>query len=477
MPAYNEMLNNNDSVRRPYGKVAKWIDSMHGNIFEEKHNEAKDLLKRIGITFSIYKQNDLNERLIPFDMVPRIFTSKEWDILEKGVIQRTKAINLFINDIYNSGEILKDKIIPPELIYKNKAYEPSMIGFTPPKKIFSHITGSDIVRTSNNSFMILEDNCRTPSGVSYMMQNREIMMRMFPSLFLENSISPIDDYPIFLRNMLSSVAPKKCNNNEPVIVILTPGSYNSAYYEHSFLADLMGIELVEGRDLFVEKDIVYMRTVRGRQKVDVLYRRIDDQYLDPLFFDRNSIIGVPGIMSAYRNGNITICNAPGSGIADDKAIYTYVPDMIKFYLGEKPILKNVKTWKCGNSQDLKFVKENIKDLVIKEVHGSGGYGMLIGQYSTKNQINLFLKKILKNPENFIAQPTLSLSTCPTYIKNSLEQRHVDFRPFCLQGDSIKICKGGLTRVALKENSLIVNSSQGGGVKDTWILQPKDNYAK
>ena len=378
--------------------------------------------------------------MIPFDMVPRVFTANEWKVIESGVKQRTKALNLFLHDIYNGANIIKEKIIPAELVYKSRAFESSMVGFSPPRKIFSHISGIDIVRTSLNKFMVLEDNCRTPSGVSYMMQNREIMMTMFPDLFNDNLIEPIDDYPLSLRKMLSSIAPQNCDK-EPIIVVLTPGSYNSAYYEHSFLADLMGVELVEGEDLFTEKDKVYMRTVRGPQKIDVIYRRIDDPYLDPLCFDQDSLIGVPGIMNAYKNGNVTICSAPGSGIADDKAIYSYVPDIIKFYLSEKPILENVKTWNCSGEKDLKYVLQNIKDLVVKEVHGSGGVGMLIGPKATKNQIKNFAKKIRNNPNKYIAQPTLDLSTCPTYTSNGLAPRHVDLRPFCLMGRQVDVVKG------------------------------------
>jgi len=465
---FNEMINNG-SIRKPYKKIDKWIKSFVENSYEKKHQEAQRIFKRIGITFSVYEKKSPQERMIPFDMVPRIFTSNEWKLIESGIKQRTKALNLFLHDVYNDASIIKEKIIPAELVYKSRAFESSMVGFSPPRKIFSHISGIDVVRTSLNKFVVLEDNCRTPSGVSYMMQNREIMMTMFPDLFNDNSIESIDDYPVNLRKMLTSIAPASCKN-EPVIVVLTPGSYNSAYYEHSFLADLMGVELVEGEDLFTEKDSVYMRTVTGPKKVDVIYRRIDDNYLDPLCFDQNSLIGVPGVMNAYRNGNVTICSAPGCGIADDKAIYSYVPDIIKFYLSEKPILDNVKTWNCGREKDLKFVLQNIKDLVVKEVHGSGGHGMLIGPKATKNQIKIFTKKIKNNPQKYIAQPTLDLSTCPTYTSNGMSPRHVDLRPFCLMGREMNVIKGALTRVALKENSLIVNSSQGGGVKDTWVLR-------
>ena len=466
---FNEMYNNNNSIRKPYKRVVKWIDSVSENNLKNKHNEAEKMFKRIGITFSIYKKKFAAERMIPFDMMPRIFTSNEWNTIQSGVMQRAKALNLFLADVYNEGKIIKDKVIPAKLIYGNTAYDHNMIGFMPPGKIFSHVLGIDIVRTSLNKFIVLEDNCRTPSGVSYMIQNREIMMTMFPDLFKENKIEPIDEYPVDLREMLASMAPPKCKK-DPIIVVLTPGSLNSAYYEHSFLADLMGVELVESGDLFTENDKVYMRTVTGPEKIDVIYRRLDDEFLDPLCFNQDSLIGVPGIMNSYRTGNVTICSAPGSGIADDKAIYSYVPEIIKFYLSEKPILENVKTWNCSRERDLKYVLSNLKELVVKEVHGSGGYGMLVGPNATKNQIKIFSKKIKNNPSNYIAQPTLPLSTCPTFTSNGIAPRHVDFRPFCLMGKDVKVCKGGLTRVALKENSLIVNSSQGGGVKDTWVLQ-------
>ena len=465
---FNEMYQADSEIRNHYNNISSWLENMSSKVILEKNAEAETHFRNIGITFSTNSET-ARERIIPFDLIPRIFTNNEWSKLEKGVIQRSKAINAFLLDIYNDGEIVKANIIPKELIYKKISFEPTMVGFKPPRGIYSPIVGIDLVRTDSDSYFVLEDNCRTPSGVSYMMQNREIMMTMFPDLFNDNLIEPIDDYPLSLRKMLSSIAPQNCDK-EPIIVVLTPGSYNSAYYEHSFLADLMGVELVEGEDLFTEKDKVYMRTVRGPQKIDVIYRRIDDPYLDPLCFDQDSLIGVPGIMNAYKNGNVTICSAPGSGIADDKAIYSYVPDIIKFYLSEKPILENVKTWNCSGEKDLKYVLQNIKDLVVKEVHGSGGVGMLIGPKATKNQIKNFAKKIRNNPNKYIAQPTLDLSTCPTYTSNGLAPRHVDLRPFCLMGRQVDVVKGALTRVALKENSLVVNSSQGGGVKDTWVLR-------
>ena len=343
-----------------------------------------------------------------------------------------------------------------------------MTGFVPPKGVYSHIVGIDIVRTGPDEFFVLEDNCRTPSGVSYMLESREIMMRMFPDLFRENRIEPVDGYSEKLRRTLASVAPKKCKG-DPVVVILTPGHFNSAYYEHSLLADLMGVELVEGQDLFVEGEFVWMRTTEGPRRVDVIYRRIDDAYLDPLCFRPDSMLGIPGLMDVYRSGGVSICSAPGAGVADDKAVYTYVPEMVRFYLGEEPILNNVPTWQCGKTDDLKYVLEKLPELVVKEVHGSGGYGMLVGPKCSREEVERFRAKIVEDPGNYIAQPTLALSSVPTFVEEGVAPRHVDLRPYCLVGERIELVPGGLTRVALKEGSLVVNSSQGGGVKDTWVL--------
>ena len=465
---YNEVFSNS-KVREPYSKIMDWAKSLPKNTIIKKKSQAENLFKKIGITFSVYNNFDTSERLIPFDMFPRIISSLEWIKISKGIIQRSIAINAFLNDVYHKGEIIKAKIIPENLIYKNPAYEIKMVDFKVPKNIYSPIIGTDIVRTEQEKFKVLEDNCRTPSGVSYMIENREIMMRMFPELFEILKVETVENYPTYLLDTLKSLTPKKCSK-EPNIVVLTPGPLNSAYYEHSFLADMMGVELVQGNDLFVDESITYMKTTKGPQKVDIIYRRIDDDYIDPISFDKSSLIGVPGLFDSYKAGNINICSAPGSGIADDKAIYTFMPDIIKFYLGEEPILENIKTWKCFIPDEKKYVLENINKLVIKEVHGSGGYGMLIGGRASKKQIDIFKKKIESDPENYIAQPTLSLSTVPIFSKKVLSPRHVDLRPFCLIGNNkIKLVSGGLTRVALKENSLIVNSSQGGGVKDTWVL--------
>ena len=465
---FNEMYQSESLIRNHYNNINEWLEKMTAKVINEKNAEAETHFRNIGITFSTNSETT-RERIIPFDLIPRIFTFSEWSKLEKVVIQRAKALNAFLADIYNQGEIIKANIIPKELIFKKKSYEVSMFGFTPPRSIYSPIVGIDLVRTNHNEYFVLEDNCRTPSGVSYMLENREIMMRMFPDLFHTNRVTPIDDYPTRLLQTLMSLAPIKCNTSEPVCVLLTPGPLNSAYYEHSFLSDQMGIEMVESTDLFVEGEFLYMKTVDGPKKVDVVYRRIDDDFLDPLCFNPNSVIGIPGIMDVYRTGGVNICSAPGAGIADDKAIYIYVPEMIKFYLGEQPILENVQTWSCDKDDDLNYVLDNLSDLVVKEVDGSGGYGMLIGPKSSKSSIEEFRRKLSANPRGYIAQPLLDLSFSPTLIKNQVEGRRVDLRPFCLMGENAQLSSGGLTRVAMNEGSFVVNSSQGGGVKDTWVL--------
>ena len=465
---FNEMYQADSEIRNHYNNINSWLENMSSKVILEKNAEAETHFRNIGITFSTNSET-ARERIIPFDLIPRIFTNNEWSKLEKGVIQRSKAINAFLLDIYNDGEIVKANIIPKELIYKKISFEHTMVGFKPPRGIYSPIVGIDLVRTDSDSYFVLEDNCRTPSGVSYMLENREIMMRMFPDLFLKNRVTPIDNYPTRLLQTLMSLAPQKCENSEPVVVLLTPGPLNSAYYEHSFLSDQMGIEMVESNDLIVEGKYLYMKTVDGLKRVDVVYRRIDDDFLDPLCFNSQSVIGVPGIMDVYKTGGVNICSAPGAGIADDKAIYIYVPEMIKFYLGEKPILENVETWNCEKSDQLQYVLENISNLVVKEVDGSGGYGMLIGPKSSKTEIDIFKNKLSNNPNGYIAQPLLDLSFTPTLIKNHVEGRRVDLRPFCLIGKEAQLSSGGLTRVAMNEGSFVVNSSQGGGVKDTWVL--------
>ena len=467
-PNYFNEMGTEGAVRPPYAGLDNWASDMPEEFRNTKQSEAEALFRRIGITFAVYGEGGDPDRLIPFDMFPRIFAAAEWRKLDRGVKQRAKALNAFLMDVYGRGEIVKAGKIPGRLVYQNEAYEKSVVGIKPPRGVYSHIVGIDLVRTGPDEFFVLEDNCRTPSGVSYMLENREIMMRMFPQLFRENRIAPVENYPAQLKRTLASVAPEKCTG-EPTIAILTPGHFNSAYYEHSFLADMMGVALVEGQDLFVKGDFCYMRTTEGPKKVDVIYRRIDDAYIDPLCFRPDSMLGVPGLMNVYRSGGVATASAPGAGVADDKAIYTFVPEMIRFYLGEEPILNNVPTWQCSKGDELKYVTENLGDLVVKEVHGSGGYGMLVGPRSTKEQIEAFRAKIEDNPGNYIAQPTLALSTCPTFVEEGIAPRHVDLRPYCLVGENIELVPGGLTRVALTEGSLVVNSSQGGGVKDTWVM--------
>ncbi len=464
---FNEMYQDGQ-VRAPYAGLERWANEMPDELRGLKQSEAEALFRRIGITFAVYGEGGNPDRLIPFDMFPRVFAADEWAKLERGIKQRARALNAFLADVYDRGEIVRAGRIPAHLVYRNDAFEIAATGFTPPQGVFSHVVGIDLVRVGPDEFYVLEDNCRTPSGVSYMLENREIMMRMFPSLFQQKRIAPVETYPQVLKRTFDSVAPKKCEG-QPRVVVLTPGHFNSAYYEHSFLADMMGVELVEGGDLFVEGDFCWMRTTEGPKKVDVIYRRIDDAFLDPLCFRSDSMLGVPGLMNVYRSGGVTICSAPGAGVADDKAIYTFVPEMVRFYLGEEPILKNVPTWQCAKDDDRRYVLENLAELVVKEVHGSGGYGMLVGPKASRDDIELFRAKIEENPDNYIAQPTLALSACPTFVEEGVAPRHVDLRPYCLVGQDVTLVPGGLTRVALTEGSLVVNSSQGGGVKDTWVL--------
>ena len=465
---FNEMYDDDGNVRPAYSDIAQWLEETGVDLLAQRSEDAEALFRRIGITFAVYGEGGDPERLIPFDLVPRVFSAAEWRRMSRGIEQRARALNAFLYDVYHRGEIIRAGIVPEALVYQNEAFLPEMIGIEPPGRVYSHIVGIDIVRTGPDAFLVLEDNCRTPSGVSYMLENREIMMRMFPELFSTGAVQQVDDYPEQLRATLEEVAPPACKGT-PTIVLLTPGSLNSAYYEHSYLADLMGIELVEAQDLFVDEGRVWMRTTRGPKTVDVIYRRIDDDFIDPLAFRPESLLGVPGIFDVYRAGGVTLCSAPGAGVADDKAIYMYVPQMIRFYLGERPILQNVPTWQCGKPQECQYVLDNIEDLVIKEVHGSGGYGMLIGPKATKDECATFAKKIEADPAAYIAQPTLELSASPTLASSGVGARHVDFRPFCLVGRRVRLSAGGLTRVALKEGSLVVNSSQGGGVKDTWVL--------
>ena len=467
---FDEMWGHNSSVRAQYLQIKKWLDSEDYKVLRSKQREADELFRLTGITFNVYDSKDGEERLIPFDIIPRVLSNQEWQKLCVGLEQRVRAINSFIYDIYHQQEILKAKKIPIELLQNNSAFLPQMIGLDPPGSVYTHISGTDLVRTSEDEFFVLEDNVRTPSGVSYMLENRETMLQMFPELFTQNRVQPIQNYTQDLLQSLIETAPANSNSN-PVVCILTPGPFNSAYFEHAFLADQMGIELVQGNDLKVIDGYVAMRTIRGYQNVDVIYKRLDDAFIDPLNFKHDSQLGVPGLFDVYRKGRVTLANAPGSGIADDKAIYSYMPEIIEFYTGEIPLLKNVPTWRCTFKKDLLYVLDHLNELVIKQVHGSGGYGMLIGPAATKKDIASFKRKLISKPENYIAQPTLSLSTVPIFVKNGFAPRHVDLRPFIqLSPKKIKITPGGLTRVALSKGSLVVNSSQGGGTKDTWVLE-------
>jgi uncharacterized circularly permuted ATP-grasp superfamily protein len=467
--AFDEMKGTDGALRPCYGELSRWLAEVPPDVLDYRRREAELIFRRIGITFAVYGQADEQERLIPFDVLPRILAAAEWDLLHKGLEQRVKAINAYIRDIYGRREILRAGLVPEDLVFQNPVFRPEMNGQKVPHDIYVHVAGIDIVRCDPTTFYVLEDNARTPSGVSYMLENREIMLRLFPELFARHRIAPVENYPDELLATLKSVAPNTASA-DPTVVLLTPGVYNSAYYEHSFLADKLGVELVEGRDLFVKDDVVHMRTTQGSKRVDVIYRRIDDDFLDPLAFRPDTALGVPGLMSAYQAGQVTLANAVGTGIADDKAVYSYMPAIMKFYLGEEPILNNVPTWRCREADHLAYVLEHLEELVVKEVHGSGGYGMLIGPKADKTTCAAFRAKLKANPKNFIAQPTLALSTCPTCVEEGVAPRHVDLRPFVLVGrDKIRIVPGGLTRVALQKGSLVVNSSQGGGTKDTWVL--------
>jgi len=467
--AFDEMKGHDGIVRPAYGELSRWLAEVPLDVLNYRRREAELLFRRIGITFAVYGEADAQERLIPFDVIPRIIAGAEWRRLETGLIQRVKALNLFIKDVYGAREILRAGVVPEDLVFRNPAFRPEMSCQRVPHDIYVHIAGIDVVRVDAETFYVLEDNARTPSGVSYMLENREIMIRLFPELFTRHRIAPVENYPEELLATLQSVAPLSAVR-EPTVVLLTPGVFNSAYYEHSFLADKLGVELVEGRDLFVKNEIVYMRTTQGPRRVDVIYRRIDDDFIDPLTFRPDSVLGLPGLMSAYQAANVTLANAVGTGIADDKAVYSFMPAIVKFYLGEEPVLKNVPTWCCREPEHLAYVLDHLHELVVKEVHGSGGHGMLIGPSSSKVAIEQFRAKLKTAPKNFIAQPTLALSTCPTCVEQGVAPRHIDLRPFVLSGrDKVRIVPGGLTRVALKEGSLVVNSSQGGGTKDTWVL--------
>ncbi|MEP3838681.1 MAG: circularly permuted type 2 ATP-grasp protein [Algibacter sp.] len=464
---WDEMYNNSSVFRTQYEEFIRYLENTSSEKLTKKEDLSKQLFMSQGVTFTVYNDNEGIEKIFPFDIVPRIITSSEWKKIESGIKQRLKALNLFIKDIYNEQFIIKDGIIPGELIYSCPNFLREMKGVKVPHDIYVHISGVDLIRNNDGEFYVLEDNLRTPSGVSYMLENREISKRLFPGILPKSNVRSVSNYPNLLYKKLKELS----NKSEPNIVLLTPGIYNSAYYEHTTLARLMGIELVEGSDLVVKDHFVYMKTTNGLKQVDVIYRRVDDDFLDPLEFNEKSVLGVAGIMAAYRKGHVNIVNAPGTGIADDKAIYIYVPDMIKYYLGEEPILKNIETYQLGRPDELDYVTKNIKEMVIKKTDGSGGYGMLMGHEASKDEIEDYLENVKKKPENFIAQPILRLSTAPCYIDGKLSPRCIDLRPFALTGrDGIDICPGGLTRVALKKGSLVVNSSQGGGSKDTWVIE-------
>ena len=475
-PSFDEMQAGAGTVRPHYSGFDHWLKQQPPAVMAARRDEAEMIFRRVGITFAVYGAKDEDgagtERLIPFDVIPRIIPSDEWATLQRGLAQRVTALNRFLHDVYHGQEILKAGVVPAEQVLNNTQFRPEMMGVDLPSQIYSHIAGIDIVRAAqpdgSGTYYVLEDNLRVPSGVSYMLENRKMMMRLFPELFAQHRVAPVAHYPDLLLETLREVAPASVN--EPTVVVLTPGMYNSAYFEHAFLAQQMGVELVEGQDLFVKDNFVYMRTTQGPRRVDVVYRRVDDDFLDPTAFRPDSTLGCDGLLDAYRKGNISLCNAIGTGVADDKSIYPYVPKMIEFYLGEKPILENVPTFLCRESDGLKYVLAHLGELVVKEVHGAGGYGMLVGPAATQAEITEFREQLLARPSNYIAQPTLALSTTPTFVESGVAPRHIDLRPFVLSGKSVQMVPGGLTRVALKDGSLVVNSSQGGGTKDTWVLE-------
>ncbi len=466
--AFNEMLDASGTVRPHYRAFAQWLATQPDEAMAARRLEADLNFRRIGITFSMAGDADGTERLIPFDLIPRIIPAAEWRQLDLGLKQRVRALNMFIHDIYHDHDIVRAGIVPAEQVFLNAQYRPEMQDVTVAENIYCHIAGIDIVRANAGEFYVLEDNLRVPSGVSYMLENRKMSMRLMPEMFSRERVAPVAHYPDLLLDNLREVAPR--NIDDPTVVVLTPGMYNSAYFEHAFLAQQMGVELVEGKDLFVDQNTVYMRTTRGPRRVDVIYRRVDDDFLDPLSFRADSALGVPGLLSACRAQRITLANAIGTGLADDKSTYLFVPDMIRFYLGEEPILSNVPTWQCSRPDELSHVLAHLPELVVKEVHGAGGYGMLVGPTASRAELEEFRARILANPGHYIAQPTLALSTTPTYVQSGVAPRHVDLRPYVLCGKEIRTVPGGLCRVALKEGSLVVNSSQGGGTKDTWILE-------
>ena len=470
---YDELIDASGNARRHASALVDYFSAMQPDELLERQRAVDSTIVDMGISFTIYSEGDNIDRAWPLDIIPRAMPSSEWDRVEKGLKQRVIALNLFINDLYNDRRILQDKIVPAELIDSSKNYLAACRGAKPRHGVWAHICGSDLVRDGDGTIYVLEDNLRVPSGVSYMLENRNVIKRVFPSVFRNHRVRPVSEYPSALNSMLRSIAPPNIGG-KPEIVVLTPGIYNSAYFEHSYLARTMGVELVEGSDLLVDDDdCVYMRTIDGLKQVDTIYRRIDDTFIDPQVFRPDSMLGVPGIMRAWRAGNVALANAPGAGVADDKVIYSYVPDIIRYYMGEDPIIPNVPTWRCSDSKHLEHVLKNIADLVIKPANESGGYGMLVGPHATKAEHDKFRGLLKADPRNYIAQPTLSLSTAPTLCDDTLEPRHLDLRPFILQGDKISVTAGGLTRVAMVRGSLVVNSSQGGGSKDTWIVEDDD----
>jgi uncharacterized circularly permuted ATP-grasp superfamily protein len=467
LAAYDEMFDTRDQPRPHYASLHERLIELGPEELDRRHKVADLTMRQQGITFTVYGRDQGVERIIPFDPIPRLIAAAEWDRIERGLKQRVRALNLFIHDVYHERLILKDRIVPPELVFGATGYRRECVGLHVPRDVYIHVSGIDLIRDSDGSFLVLEDNGRTPSGVSYVLKNRQVMKQVFPLLFQQYNVRPVDDYTDNLLAVLRSIAPPGCD--DPTVVVLTPGIYNSAYYEHSFLARQMGVELVEGRDLVLDRGQIFRRTTRGLQRVDVIYRRVDDDFLDPLSFRSDSMLGVAGLIGAYHSGNIGLANALGTGVADDKGIYPFVPEMIRFYLKEEPILANVETFRPLIPAHRQHILQNLEKLVVKAVDASGGYGMLIGPASTREERDEFARKIVANPRGYIAQPTISLSRHPTFLGDRLDARHVDLRPFVLYGEDIVVMPGGLTRVALPEGSLVVNSSQGGGTKDTWVL--------
>jgi uncharacterized circularly permuted ATP-grasp superfamily protein len=464
---FNEMYTADGNVREHYDALSQWLTSTPPERIGQMRQAAQVLFHRVGITFAVNGDTTGAERLIPFDILPHVIPLDEWRRLQAGLKQRVRALNMFLHDVYHDAEIVRAGKIPAQKVFDNAQYRPEMRGIELPNRVYAHIAGIDIVRADRGEYYVLEDNLRTPSGVSYMLENRKMTMRLMPELFARQPIAPVEHYPDLLLDMLRSVAPQGVL--DPTVVVLSPGQYNSAYFEHVFLAQQMGVEVVEGADLFVKDDLVFMRTTTGPQRVDVIYRRIDDDFLDPVAFRADSAIGVPGLVSIYRQGRVSLANAIGTGVADDKSVYPYVPAMIRFYLSEEPLIANVPTYLLERTDDLQYVLAHLDELVVKEAQGSGGYGMLIGPRATRDERDAYRQRVLSDPAKFIAQPTLALSTCPTFVEQGVAPRHIDLRPFILSGNEIVMVPGGLTRVALKEGSLVVNSSQGGGTKDTWVV--------